>query len=53
MTLPESQLIIKMRQAQEQCSAQWQKLLMQLATAIGSEVFISDYLKVLSHEPTI
>jgi hypothetical protein len=53
MTLPESQLIAKMRAAQAQYSASWQKLLVQLATAIVSEVFISDYLKVLSHEMSI
>jgi hypothetical protein len=53
MTLPESQLIVQMRQAQDQCSAPWQKVLVQLATAIVSEVFISDYLKVLSTEMTI
>jgi len=53
VTLPESQLIVQMRQAQAQCSAPWQKVLVQLATAIVSEVFISDYLKVLSTEMTI
>jgi P-aminobenzoate N-oxygenase AurF len=31
VTLPESQLIVKMRQAQAQCSAQWQKVLVHLA----------------------
>jgi P-aminobenzoate N-oxygenase AurF len=53
MTLPESQLIVKMRAAQAECSAPWQKILVQLATAIVSEVFISDYLKVLSTEMAI
>jgi hypothetical protein len=53
MTLPESQLIVKMRAAQAECSAPWQKILVHLATAIVSEVFISDYLKVLSAEMTI
>ena len=53
VTLPESQLIVKMRQAQAQCSARWQQVLVQLATAIVSEVFISDYLHVLSQEMTI
>ena len=53
VTLPESQLIVKMRQAQAQCSARWQKVLVQLATAIVSEVFISDYLRLLSQEMTI
>ena len=53
VTLPESQLIVQMRQAQAQCSAPWQQVLVQLATAIVSEVFISDYLKVLSTEMAI
>jgi alpha-N-dichloroacetyl-p-aminophenylserinol N-oxygenase len=53
VTVPESQLIVQMRQAQAQCSAPWQRVLVQLATAIVSEVFISDYLKVLSTEMTI
>ena len=53
MFLPESQLIVKMRHAQAQCSAQWQKVLVQLATAIVSEVFISDYLRLLSQEMAI
>jgi hypothetical protein len=53
VTLPESQLIVKMRHAQAQCSAPWQKVLVQLATAIVSEVFISDYLRLLSQEMAI
>jgi P-aminobenzoate N-oxygenase AurF len=53
LRLPESQLIVQMRQAQAQCSAPWQKVLVQLATAIVSEVFISDYLRVLSQEQAI
>src|SRR5262245_56472602 len=40
VTLPESQLITKMRHAQAQCSAAWQQLLVHLATAIVSAVFI-------------
>src|SRR5215510_9922640 len=53
MLLPESQLIVKMRQAQAQCSAPWQQVLVHLATAIVSEVFISDYLRLLSQAMTI
>jgi len=53
LTLPESQLIVKMRQAQAQCSASWQQVLVHLATAIVSEVFISDYLRLLSQAMTI
>jgi hypothetical protein len=51
--LPECTLIVKMREAQEQCSERWQKLLVQLVTAIVSEVFISDYLKILSGDMSI
>jgi hypothetical protein len=51
--LPESQLIVRMRHAQTQCGAQWQRVLVQLATAIVSEVFISDYLHRLSQESSI
>ena len=53
LTLPESQLIVQMRQAQAQCSAPWQQILVHLATAIVSEVFISDYLHLLSQAMTI
>jgi hypothetical protein len=53
VTLPESQLIVKMRHAQAQCSTRWQQVLVHLATAIVSEVFLSDYLHVLSQEMTI
>jgi hypothetical protein len=53
LTLPESQLIVKMRQEQAQCSAPWQQILVHLATAIVSEVFISDYLRLLSQAMTI
>ena len=53
MILPESQLIVQMRQAQAQCSAPWQQILVHLATAIVSEVFISDYLRLLSQAMTI
>jgi P-aminobenzoate N-oxygenase AurF len=53
LALPESQLIVKMRQEQAQCSAPWQQILVHLATAIVSEVFISDYLRLLSQAMTI
>jgi hypothetical protein len=53
LVLPESQLIVRMSRAQDQHSARWQKVLIQLATAIVSEVFISDYLRLLSDETTI
>jgi hypothetical protein len=53
VALPESQLIVRMRQAQARCSAPWQEILVQLATAIVSEVFISDYLNLLAQEMAI
>lgn len=53
LVLPESQLIVRMRRVQGQYSDPWQKVLVQLATAIVSEVFISDYLNLLSHETTV
>jgi P-aminobenzoate N-oxygenase AurF len=53
VTLPESELIVEMRRAQAQCGARWQRVLVQLATAIVSEVFISDYLSLLSRETSI
>jgi hypothetical protein len=51
--VPECTLITKMREAQEQYREQWQKILVQLVTAIVSEVFISDYLKILSGDMSI
>jgi hypothetical protein len=53
VALPESNLVLKMRKFQEQYSERWQKILVQLATAIVSEVFISDYLKLLSSDMSI
>jgi len=53
IVLPESHLITKMRECQQQCSERWQMTLVQLATAIVSEVFISDYLNLLSNEMSI
>ncbi len=53
VTLPESHLIAKMEEYQERYSEKWQKILIQMVTAIVSEVFISDYLKLLSDETSI
>jgi P-aminobenzoate N-oxygenase AurF len=53
VTMPETQLIVEMRRAQAQCHTRWQQILVQLATAIVSEVFISDYLNRLSRATTI
>jgi hypothetical protein len=53
LTLPESNLIAKMCSFQQQHSEKWQQTLILLATAIVSEIFISDYLRLLSHEMSI
>jgi len=53
LTLPVSNLVKKMWKTQEQYAESWQKTLVQLATAIVSEVFISDYLRVLSRDESI
>lgn len=46
-------LIKNMKFLQSQYPYQWQKILIQLATAIVSEIFISDYLKLLSDNEKI
>jgi alpha-N-dichloroacetyl-p-aminophenylserinol N-oxygenase len=51
--IPECTLVKQMRACQETYRDNWQRMLIQLATAIVSEVFISDYLRLLSHETSI
>lgn len=53
ITLPESNLISKMREFQRIHSEKWQKTIIHIVTAIVSEVFISDYLKLLSNDTSI
>ncbi|NEO69842.1 diiron oxygenase [Moorena sp. SIO3H5] len=53
LRLPDFNLVIKMRQEQDRWSEDWQKIIVQLVTAIVSEVFISDYLKLLAEDTTI
>ncbi|WP_364305814.1 diiron oxygenase [Moorena sp. SIO4A5] len=53
LKLPDFNLVIKMRQEQDRWSEDWQKIIVQLVTAIVSEVFISDYLKLLAEDSTI
>jgi para-aminobenzoate N-oxygenase AurF len=53
LTLPEAHIIKNLEEYKEKYSENWQKVLIQLVTAIVSEVFISDYLKLLSHEMSI
>ena len=51
--LPDFNLIVKMRQEQDKWSESWQKVLIQIATATVSELFISDYLDLLADDRTI
>ena len=53
LRLPEFNLVMKMLQEQDRWSEDWQKMIVQLVTAIVSEVFISDYLKLLAEDSTI
>jgi hypothetical protein len=53
LTIPEAHLIKKLEEYKEKYREKWQKILIQLATAIVSEIFISDYLKLLSYEISI
>jgi hypothetical protein len=48
LRLPEFNLVVKMKQAQESCVEEWRKTLIQVVAAIVSEVSISDYLSLLS-----
>ncbi|MEM9276635.1 MAG: diiron oxygenase [Cyanobacteria bacterium P01_F01_bin.143] len=53
LKLPDFNLGIEMQREQLQLSEHWQKVLVQLATATVSELFISDYLNLLAHDQTI
>ena len=53
LRLPEFNLVMKMLQEQDRWSEDWQKIIVKLVTAIVSEVFISDYLKLLAEDSTI
>lgn len=53
LRIPTSALVVKMQVAQALCGESWQKTLIQLVTAIVSEIFISDYLALLSGETSI
>lgn len=45
---PEFDLVNKIKELEQKFTENWQKILIKLAVAIVSEIFISDYLKVLS-----
>jgi P-aminobenzoate N-oxygenase AurF len=53
LPIPECTLVKQMRACQETYPEPWKRMLIQLATAIVSEVFISDYLRLLSNETSI
>jgi hypothetical protein len=48
LKLPPFELVSSMQRHQEYHSERWQKILIQLATAVVSEVLVSDYLRLLS-----
>ncbi|MGK7956506.1 MAG: diiron oxygenase [Crocosphaera sp.] len=50
---PEFNLVLGMRREQDLYQEEWQKMLVKLATSVVSEVFVSDYLKLLSTDDTI
>lgn len=50
---PEFNLILNLQKEQASYKEEWQKMLLKLATAVVSEVFVSDYLKLLSTDTTI
>ncbi len=53
LVLPNFNLVVNMYQEQSQYLEYWKKVLVQLATATVSELFISDYLDLLAHDQTI
>lgn len=53
LKLPKFNLVTSMEREKANCSENWQKILLQLVTAIVSELFISDYLKRLSTDKSI
>ncbi|MDJ0579680.1 diiron oxygenase [Crocosphaera sp.] len=50
---PEFNLVLGMRKEQDLYEEDWKKMLVKLATSVVSEVFVSDYLKLLSSDKTI
>jgi len=53
LKLPEFHIVSEMSRALECCTETWQKIIVQLVTAIVSELLISDYLKLLADDMTI
>ncbi|MDJ0601086.1 MAG: diiron oxygenase [Crocosphaera sp.] len=50
---PEFNLVLNLQREQALYEEEWQKMLIKLATSVVSEVFVSDYLKLLSTDTTI
>jgi hypothetical protein len=53
LIIPQFDLVTHMQRCQDACAERWQKILVQLATAVVSEVLVSDYLSLLSGTPDI
>lgn len=53
LTLPEFHLVAKLSKYKSELQFDWQKTLVQIITAIVSEIFISDYLNILSEDTTV
>jgi hypothetical protein len=53
LTLPQFELVTRMQRDQDGCGEQWKRTLIQLATAVVSEVLVSEYLSRLSHAADI
>jgi alpha-N-dichloroacetyl-p-aminophenylserinol N-oxygenase len=53
LVIPEFNLVRHMRRRQDELSEPWQKRMVQFATAAVSEIFISDYLHLLSEAEDI
>jgi alpha-N-dichloroacetyl-p-aminophenylserinol N-oxygenase len=51
--IPSFELVTHMRRHQEKFAERWQKILIQLASAVVSEVLVSDYLRLLSNADDI
>ncbi len=53
MTVPSFELVSHMQRQQDKHPERWKKILIQLATAVVSEVLVSEYLRLLSDAPGI
>jgi P-aminobenzoate N-oxygenase AurF len=51
--LPTFDLVSNLLKERERCSEKWQQILLQLATSVVSEVFVSDYLDLLCGDTNI